>query len=140
MLITHPSLTGIATGASTASSPTSETSLSLEARSQKRHLPLEKRGAEPALHEDVSDWIKKDGDPTKLIEICRGIPIAGAAPTIINIGEWDDQPIPEQECLIAIRGGRPGCSRAKAARAERHVSAGRGLAFDGRGRARGQGQ
>jgi hypothetical protein len=68
-----------------------------------RHLSPEKRGAEPALHEDVSDWIKKGGDPTKLIEICREIPIAGAAPTIINIGEWDNQPIPEQEWAVPDR-------------------------------------
>ena len=38
-----------------------------------KHLPPEKRGAEPALNEDVSDWIKKGGDPAKLIEICREI-------------------------------------------------------------------
>jgi RecA-family ATPase/DNA polymerase I-like protein with 3'-5' exonuclease and polymerase domains len=68
-----------------------------------KHLPLEKRGAEPALHEDVSDWIKKSVDLTKLIEICREIPIAGAAPTIINIREWDDQAIPEQEWAVPDR-------------------------------------
>jgi hypothetical protein len=61
------------------------------------------RGAEPALHEDVSDWIKKGGDPAKLIEICREIPIVGAAPIIIDIGEWDEQPLPEQEWAVDDR-------------------------------------
>jgi hypothetical protein len=61
------------------------------------------RGVEPAPHEDVSDWIKKGGDPARLIEICREIPIDGAAPTIIDIGAWEDQPVPEQEWAVPDR-------------------------------------
>jgi RecA-family ATPase len=58
-------------------------------------LPPDKRGAEPEPHEDVSNWIGKGGDPAKLIEICREIPIAGAKLLIAPIREWDDKPAPE---------------------------------------------
>jgi DNA polymerase len=39
-----------------------------------KHLP---GGVEPKPHDDVADWIKLGGDPGKLIEICREIPVAG---------------------------------------------------------------
>jgi DNA polymerase I-like protein with 3'-5' exonuclease and polymerase domains len=39
-----------------------------------KHLP---GGVEPKPADDVFDWIKLGGDPSKLIEICREIPVVG---------------------------------------------------------------
>ena len=58
-----------------------------------KQLPPEKRRAEPALNEDVSDWIKKGGDPAKLIEICREIPTARLH--IAPIRDWEQMPTPD---------------------------------------------
>jgi RecA-family ATPase len=57
------------------------------------HLPPEQRGTQPARNDDVSDWIKQGGDPTKLIEICREIPSVRFM--IAPIREWDDKSPPE---------------------------------------------
>jgi hypothetical protein len=35
------------------------------------HLPAETRGEAPVAGEDISDWLKKGGDPAKLIWICQ---------------------------------------------------------------------
>jgi RecA-family ATPase/DNA polymerase I-like protein with 3'-5' exonuclease and polymerase domains len=54
---------------------------------------LPPNAAEPALHDDVSDWIKQGGDPARLIEICREIPSVRFM--IAPIRDWDDKPAPE---------------------------------------------
>jgi hypothetical protein len=41
------------------------------------HLPAETRGKEPKAGEDIKDWLEKGGDPAKLLDICREIPVEG---------------------------------------------------------------
>jgi hypothetical protein len=68
-----------------------------------RYLPSEKRGREPAPHDDVSDWLAKGGDTTKLLDICREIPAEGG-----ELDEWDvgeqltsGEPIKPRQWLLA---------------------------------------
>jgi RecA-family ATPase/DNA polymerase I-like protein with 3'-5' exonuclease and polymerase domains len=61
------------------------------------------RTGEPPHGWDVKDWLEAGGNPAKLIGICCELPIEGAAPAIINIGAWDEQPIPDQEWAVPER-------------------------------------
>src|SRR5262249_8639997 len=49
-----------------------------------KHLP---GGGEPKLHDDVQDWIAHGGDVTRLLDICREIPIVAALLASVNAAD-----------------------------------------------------
>ena len=66
-----------------------------------KHLP---NGKEPQPHDDIVDWIARDGgDPKALLDICREIPVEGS-----ELDEWDageqlisGEPIKPRQWLLA---------------------------------------
>ena len=70
---------------------------------------LEPAGQEPALNDDVEDWINAGGDAAKLLEICREILPDGARLTFIDMSRWDFELVPEQEWAVFNRIPRREC-------------------------------
>jgi RecA-family ATPase len=68
-----------------------------------RHLPAEQRGAAPAPHDDISDWLAKGGDPAKLLDICREIPAEGEIWIPAPIHLWAGQEVPLPEFTVEDR-------------------------------------
>jgi hypothetical protein len=68
-----------------------------------QHLPAATRGEAPAAGEDISDWLKKGGDPAKLIWICQKIPAEGEIWKPAPIRSWAGQEVPLPEFTVEDR-------------------------------------
>jgi RecA-family ATPase len=61
-------------------------------------LPEKNRTTPPRPHEDIKNWLEdRGGDPARLMEICREIPVKGSIPKPANIRAWAGKqpPVPE---------------------------------------------
>jgi RecA-family ATPase len=68
-----------------------------------KHLPPDQRGEAPATHDDVSDWLKQGGDPSKLLDICRELPAEGEIWRAAPIGSWAGKSVPLPEYTVNDR-------------------------------------
>jgi hypothetical protein len=63
------------------------------------HLPPDSRAIRRG--DDVKDWLKLGGDPTKLLDICHKIPADGDFSTVpLSLDEWFSRDLPELDPIL----------------------------------------
>jgi RecA-family ATPase len=67
-------------------------------------LPEKNRTTPPQPHEDIKNWLEdRGGDPARLMEICREIPVKGSIPKPANIRSWAGKQPPKPEYTVPDR-------------------------------------
>jgi hypothetical protein len=62
----------------------------------RQHLSRDIRGEAPAPNEDIADWLKKGGDASRLLEICREIATTGNVEPVDLWAQFEPPPLPTE--------------------------------------------